>query len=77
MTVRESFESGIERKLNLACDQSGQYAQKHLKEDTNVKQTVVAGSKGSFISISQMSACVRQRWKDDKFRLYSRIALPE
>ncbi|KAJ3537016.1 hypothetical protein NMY22_g5781 [Coprinellus aureogranulatus] len=41
--------------LNKARDASGQYAQKHLKEDNNVKQMVVAGSKGSFTNISQMS----------------------
>ncbi|TFK38673.1 hypothetical protein BDQ12DRAFT_683152 [Crucibulum laeve] len=61
MTIRESFESLVERRLNLARDQSGQYAQKHLKEDNNVKQMVVAGSKGSFINISQMSVCVGQQ----------------
>ncbi|KAI0809109.1 beta and beta-prime subunits of DNA dependent RNA-polymerase [Irpex lacteus] len=61
MTIRESFESKIERELNLARDQNGQYAQKHLKEDNNVKQMVVAGSKGSFINISQMSVCVGQQ----------------
>ena len=59
--IRESFESLVERQLNLARDTPGQYAQKHLKEDNNVKQTVVAGSKGSFINISQMSACVGQQ----------------
>ncbi|EKM83352.1 hypothetical protein AGABI1DRAFT_65857 [Agaricus bisporus var. burnettii JB137-S8] len=61
MTIRESFESMVERQLNLARDTSGQYAQKHLKEDNNVKQMVVAGSKGSFINISQMSVCVGQQ----------------
>ncbi|KAJ8509443.1 hypothetical protein ONZ45_g8381 [Pleurotus djamor] len=61
MTIRESFESQVERELNLARDTSGQYAQKHLKEDNNVKQMVVAGSKGSFINISQMSVCVGQQ----------------
>lgn len=61
MTIRESFESKVERELNLARDQSGQYAQKNLKEDNNVKQMVVAGSKGSFINISQMSVCVGQQ----------------
>uniref|UniRef100_A0A8H7YB65 DNA-directed RNA polymerase subunit n=2 Tax=Psilocybe TaxID=71950 RepID=A0A8H7YB65_PSICU len=61
MTIRESFESLVERQLNLARDTSGQYAQKHLKEDNNVKQMVVAGSKGSFINISQMSVCVGQQ----------------
>ncbi|KAK0440787.1 DNA-directed RNA polymerase II, subunit 1 [Armillaria borealis] len=61
MTIRESFESMVERELNLARDTSGQYAQKNLKEDNNVKQMVVAGSKGSFINISQMSVCVGQQ----------------
>ncbi|KAH0590072.1 DNA-directed RNA polymerase II subunit rpb1 [Termitomyces sp. J132] len=61
MTIRESFESLVERSLNLARDHSGQYAQKNLKEDNNVKQMVVAGSKGSFINISQMSVCVGQQ----------------
>ena len=61
MTIRESFESLVERQLNLARDTSGQYAQKHLKEANNVKQMVVAGSKGSFINISQMSVCVGQQ----------------
>ncbi|KAE9393327.1 beta and beta-prime subunits of DNA dependent RNA-polymerase [Gymnopus androsaceus JB14] len=61
MTIRESFESLVERELNLARDKSGQHAQKTLKEDNNVKQTVVAGSKGSFINISQMSVCVGQQ----------------
>jgi len=61
MTIRESFESLVERQLNWARDTSSQYAQKHLKEDNNVKQMVVAGSKGSFINISQMSVCVGQQ----------------
>ena len=54
---RESFETLVERQLNLVRDTSGQYAQRHLKEDNNVKQMVVAGSKGSFINILQMSVC--------------------
>ncbi|KAF5322328.1 hypothetical protein D9619_002094 [Psilocybe cf. subviscida] len=58
MTIRESFESLVERQLNLARDTSGQYAQKRLKEDNNVKQMVVAGLKGSFINTLQMSVCV-------------------
>jgi DNA-directed RNA polymerase II subunit RPB1 len=66
MTIRESFESMVERELNLARDTSGQYAQKSLKEDNNVKQMVVAGSKGSFINISQMSVCVGQQSVEGK-----------
>lgn len=61
MTIRESFESGVEFELNKARDDSGRHAQKHLKDDNNVKQMVVAGSKGSFINISQMSVCVGQQ----------------
>ena len=66
MTIRESFEKKVERELNLARDECGQYAQKHLKEDNNVKQMVVAGSKGSFINISQMSVCVGQQSVEGK-----------
>jgi DNA-directed RNA polymerase II subunit RPB1 len=66
MTLRESFESSVETVLNKARDTSGQYAQKHLKEDNNVKQMVVAGSKGSFINISQMSVCVGQQSVEGK-----------
>ncbi|KAF7331305.1 DNA-directed RNA polymerase subunit [Mycena kentingensis (nom. inval.)] len=47
MTIRESFESLVERQLNVARADSGQFAQKNLKEDTNVEEMVVAGSKGS------------------------------
>ncbi|KAH7920489.1 DNA-directed RNA polymerase II, subunit 1 [Leucogyrophana mollusca] len=61
MTIRESFESKVERELNRARDTSGRYAQENLKEDNNVKQMVVAGSKGSYINISQMSVCVGQQ----------------
>ena len=55
MTICKMFESSVLTELDLACDKSGQYAEKHLKEDNNVKQMSVAGSKGSYISISQMS----------------------
>ena len=53
----------MEPQLNLARDSSGQYAQRHSKEDNNVKQMplVVDGSKGSLIYISQMSVCVGQQ----------------
>ena len=61
MTIRESFESSVEFQLNKARDDSGRHAQTHLKDDNNVKQMVVAGSKGSFINISQMSVCVGQQ----------------
>lgn len=58
MTIRESFESKVNQELNRARDFAGASAQKSLSEANNVKQMVVAGSKGSFINISQMTACV-------------------
>ena len=64
MTIRESFESRVEHELNLARDRSGLRAQKNL--DNNVKQMVVASSKGSFINISQMPACVGQQSVEGK-----------
>ncbi|KIP04024.1 hypothetical protein PHLGIDRAFT_76648 [Phlebiopsis gigantea 11061_1 CR5-6] len=66
MTIRESFESTVNQELNQARDSAGRYAEKHLKEDNNVKQMVVAGSKGSFINISQMSVCVGQQVVEGK-----------
>ncbi|KAI9096162.1 beta and beta-prime subunits of DNA dependent RNA-polymerase [Phlyctochytrium arcticum] len=61
MTIRESFESLVNKELNRARDNAGKSAQASLKEYNNVKQMVVAGSKGSYINISQMSACVGQQ----------------
>ncbi|KAJ3271822.1 DNA-directed RNA polymerase II subunit rpb1 [Terramyces sp. JEL0728] len=61
MTIRQSFESLVNMELNRARDNAGKSAQKSLKEFNNVKQMVVAGSKGSFLNISQMTACVGQQ----------------
>nr|CAG8499060.1 13409_t:CDS:2 [Entrophospora candida] len=61
MTIRETFESRINKELNTARDSAGRSAEKSLREDNNVKQMVIAGSKGSFINISQMTACVGQQ----------------
>ncbi|KZT42808.1 beta and beta-prime subunits of DNA dependent RNA-polymerase [Sistotremastrum suecicum HHB10207 ss-3] len=66
MTIRESFEKKVERVLNLVRDDTGRHAEKSLKNDNNVKQMVVAGSKGSFINISQMSVCVGQQSVEGK-----------
>uniref|UniRef100_A0A453DLI8 DNA-directed RNA polymerase n=1 Tax=Aegilops tauschii subsp. strangulata TaxID=200361 RepID=A0A453DLI8_AEGTS len=46
---------------NKARDESGSSAQKSLSESNNLKAMVTAGSKGSFINISQMTACVGQQ----------------
>ncbi|ODQ79999.1 hypothetical protein BABINDRAFT_36081 [Babjeviella inositovora NRRL Y-12698] len=61
MTLRESFENNVSRVLNQARDTAGRSAEMNLKDLNNVKQMVVCGSKGSFINISQMSACVGQQ----------------
>lgn len=66
MTIRESFEKDVQAELNKARDTSGKHAQESLKDDNNVKQMVVAGSKGSFINISQMSVCVGQQSVEGK-----------
>ncbi|KAM0677143.1 DNA-directed RNA polymerase II core subunit rpo21 [Binucleata daphniae] len=61
MTLRETFESQINVYLNKARNVSGKSAQKYLSSHNNVKQMVLAGSKGSLINISQMTACVGQQ----------------
>ncbi|CUM65511.1 DNA-directed RNA polymerase II subunit RPB1 [Priceomyces carsonii] len=66
MTLRESFEHNVSRVLNQARDTAGRSAEMNLKDLNNVKQMVVSGSKGSFINISQMSACVGQQIVEGK-----------
>lgn len=66
MTLRESFEAKVNRELNTARDTVGSRAEKDLPNWNNVKQMVIAGSKGSFINISQMSACVGQQSVEGK-----------
>ncbi|KDN42992.1 putative RPO21-DNA-directed RNA polymerase II, 215 kd subunit [Tilletiaria anomala UBC 951] len=66
MTIRESFETKVNRTLNKARDDVGSRAEKELPDWNNVKQMVIAGSKGSFINISQMSACVGQQSVEGK-----------
>jgi DNA-directed RNA polymerase II subunit RPB1 len=60
-TMIESFEQLVNRVLNTARDQSGKSAQSALDENNSVKAMVTAGSKGSFINISQIIACVGQQ----------------
>ncbi len=47
--------------LNKARDEAGASAQRSLSESNNLKAMVTAGSKGTFINISQMTACVGQQ----------------
>jgi len=60
-TVIESFEQYVNKVLNTARDHAGKSAQASLDETNSVKAMVTAGSKGSFINISQIIACVGQQ----------------
>ena len=60
-TMQESFESKVNQVLNKARDEAGNSAQSSLPDTNNVLRMVTAGSKGSFINISQMIACVGQQ----------------
>ncbi|KAI8838898.1 hypothetical protein BC829DRAFT_426127 [Chytridium lagenaria] len=51
----------VKNELNKARDNAGKSAEKSLSEHNNARQMVIAGSKGSSINISQMSACVGQQ----------------
>ncbi|KAL3525220.1 hypothetical protein ACH5RR_013592 [Cinchona calisaya] len=60
-TMMESFENRVNQVLNKARDDAGSSAQNNLSESNNLKAMVTAGSKGTFINISQMTACVGQQ----------------
>ena len=60
-TMVESFEQFVNKVLNVARDHAGKSAQQSLDETNSVKAMVTAGSKGSFINISQIIACVGQQ----------------
>eukprot|EP00580_Thalassiosira_gravida_P018881 CAMPEP_0201660330 /NCGR_PEP_ID=MMETSP0494-20130426/2988_1 /ASSEMBLY_ACC=CAM_ASM_000839 /TAXON_ID=420259 /ORGANISM="Thalassiosira gravida, Strain GMp14c1" /LENGTH=1751 /DNA_ID=CAMNT_0048138163 /DNA_START=124 /DNA_END=5379 /DNA_ORIENTATION=- len=60
-TMIESFEQLVNRVLNTARDHAGKSAQSSLTEVNSVKAMVTSGSKGSFINISQIIACVGQQ----------------
>ena len=59
--ISETFENQINKLLNNARDEAGSDAQKNLEDSNNIKKMVVCGSKGSFINISQIIACVGQQ----------------
>ena len=54
-TMMETFERQVNMALNKARDDAGKAAQISLQETNNVVRMVQAGSKGSFINISQVS----------------------
>jgi len=57
----QSFESKVNMVLNEKRDKSGKIAQKSLSDTNNIKCMVTAGSKGSYLNISQIVACVGQQ----------------
>ena len=60
-TTTETFEANVNSVLNKARDNAGKSAQGSLDMHNHVKVMVNGGSKGSFINISQMTACVGQQ----------------
>jgi DNA-directed RNA polymerase II subunit RPB1 len=60
-TMMESFESSVNETLNTARDKAGKSAEISIRQSNNIKTMVAAGSKGSFINIAQIIACVGQQ----------------
>ncbi|KAJ7833574.1 beta and beta-prime subunits of DNA dependent RNA-polymerase [Mycena leptocephala] len=63
-TTRESFEYSVQGVLDYARGYSGSYVQRSWKKDNNMKQMLMAGSAGSSINVTQMTACVGQQSVD-------------
>ncbi|KAF2093473.1 putative DNA-dependent RNA polymerase II largest subunit [Rhizodiscina lignyota] len=66
MNIRETFESKVSKALNSARDNAGTRTERNLKDLNNAIQMARAGSKGSAINISQMSALVGQQSVEGK-----------
>jgi len=64
-SIYETFENRVNNALSKARD-SGNKAKKSLKDSNNIKSTVTAGSKGSYLNISQIVACVGQQKVEGK-----------
>eukprot|EP01062_Namystynia_karyoxenos_P014242 TRINITY_DN15122_c0_g1_i8.p1 TRINITY_DN15122_c0_g1~~TRINITY_DN15122_c0_g1_i8.p1 ORF type:complete len:1623 (+),score=696.93 TRINITY_DN15122_c0_g1_i8:130-4998(+) len=60
-TVKETFEAKINAILNKTREDAGKKAQQSLSRSNNFKVMVSAGSKGSFLNISQITAVVGQQ----------------
>ncbi|CAM9294553.1 unnamed protein product [Ectocarpus fasciculatus] len=60
-TLMESFEHNVNTVLNAARETAGKAAQASLLDRNAIKGTVMSGSKGSFLNISQIIACVGQQ----------------
>jgi len=60
-SMQESFEAKVNAKLNEARDKAGKFVQTSLSNNNHIKNMVIAGSKGSYLNISQIIACVGQQ----------------
>lgn len=60
-SLMESFEHNVNTVLNNARETAGKAATNSLLERNAIKGTVMAGSKGSLLNISQIIACVGQQ----------------
>ncbi|KAF7696557.1 DNA-directed RNA polymerase II subunit RPB1 [Cucumispora dikerogammari] len=61
LSHRETFENNVLEALNRARDESGKFVRDNLLVNNNFLIMVQSGSKGSFINISQVTACVGQQ----------------
>jgi len=57
----ESFESNVNKTLNEARDKAGDFAYKNLAASNKIQNMVKAGSKGTYLNISQIMGCVGQQ----------------
>eukprot|EP01059_Diplonema_ambulator_P031774 TRINITY_DN5945_c5_g1_i1.p1 TRINITY_DN5945_c5_g1~~TRINITY_DN5945_c5_g1_i1.p1 ORF type:complete len:1903 (+),score=692.17 TRINITY_DN5945_c5_g1_i1:284-5710(+) len=60
-TVKETFEEMINTILNKTREDAGRRAQQSLTRNNSFKVMVAAGSKGSYLNISQITAVVGQQ----------------
>ena len=60
-TVKETFEAEINKILNKTREDAGKRAQQSLTRSNSFKVMVSAGSKGSYLNISQITAVVGQQ----------------
>ena len=54
----ESFEALVNKQLNDARDKAGNLAFKNLAKENKIQNMVKAGSKGTYLNISQIMGCV-------------------
>mmetsp|Transcript_13347 Transcript_13347/g.28850 ORF Transcript_13347/g.28850 Transcript_13347/m.28850 type:complete len:107 (+) Transcript_13347:1252-1572(+) len=60
-SLLDCFEAQVNNELANVRNTAGNLAQKALYDNNNISLMVTAGSKGSNLNISQISACVGQQ----------------